>query len=395
MIPLAEIIRQHEADYRARYGQQLTPERGKALGAMQHCRSTMAPHLLAACPDCAERRLIPHSCGHRSCPHCQHHESEQWLARQRRLQVPAEYFLLTFTSPGELRPLAFRQARAVYAALFAAAWASVPTFCRNDRKLKGEAGAVAVLHTHSRRLDLHPHIHLAMPAATLDPKARRWRTKNGYLFNNQALAKVFRGKLLAALKQEGLTLPSQLPKKWVADCKSVGNGEKALVYLGRYLYRGVLRESDIRSCENGQVSFRYRDSQSSEMKVRTLPGADFLRLILQHVLPKGFRRSRNYGFPHPNRKKPDCLAAPRPQDRTAHAAHRETPAGVSLPLLRYADADHPVADSGQRGQTTKFGADGADGRVNHGHGKDGSPAGAAVALGLRMPKNPVLTARFA
>jgi hypothetical protein len=302
MIPLAEIIRQHEAGYRSRYSQQLTPERGKALSAMQHCRSTMAPHLLAACPDCAERRLIPHSCGHRSCPHCQHHESEQWLERQRRLQVPAEYFLLTFTLPGELRPLAFRHAKGVYAALFAAAWATVQTFCRNDRKLKGEAGAVAVLHTHSRRLDLHPHVHLAMPAATLDPKTRRWRTKSGYLFNNQALAKVFRGKLLAALKQEGLTLPAQLPKKWVADCKSVGNGEKALVYLGRYLYRGVLRESDILSCENGQVSFRYRDSQSGEMKVRTLPGADFLRLILQHVLPKGFRRARNYGFLHPNRK---------------------------------------------------------------------------------------------
>jgi hypothetical protein len=141
-----------------------------------------------------------------------------------------------------------------------------------------------------------------MPAATLDPKTRRWRTKTGYLFNHQALAKVFRGKLLAALKQEGLSLPAQLPKKWVADCKSVGNGEKALIYLGRYLYRGVLRESDILSCENGQVSFRYRDSQSGEMKVRTLPGADFLRLILQHVLPKGFRRSRNYGFLHANRK---------------------------------------------------------------------------------------------
>ena len=91
-------------------------------------------------------------------------------------------------------------------------------------------------------------------------------------------------------------MPSQLPTKWVADCKSVGNGEKALIYLGRYLYRGVLQESDILPCENGQVSFRYRDSQSGEMKVRTLPGADFLRLILQHVLPKGFRRSRNYGF---------------------------------------------------------------------------------------------------
>ena len=299
---LAEIIRQYATDYRQRYPQHCTPERAHALQAIQHCRSAMAPQVLAACSACDEERLIPHSCGHRSGPHCQHYEGEIWLECQRRLQVPAEYFLLTFTLPKELRPLAVRQPKAVYAALFAAAWATVQAFCKNDRKLKGEAGAVAVLHTHSRRLELHPHIHLAMPAATLDARQRRWRTKTCYLFNHQALAKVFRGKLLVALKAEGHPLPSQLPAKWVVDCKSVCDGEKALVYLGRYLYRGVLRESDILGSAGGQVRFRYRDSQSGEMRERSLSGADFLRLILQHVLPKGFRRSRNYGFLHPNKK---------------------------------------------------------------------------------------------
>ncbi|MBI1906383.1 MAG: transposase [Rhodocyclales bacterium] len=305
MIALADVIARFEADYRARHGHTLCPERAQALSAMQHCRSRMAPQLLAACPDCAEQRLIPHSCGHRLCPHCQHHESERWLERQRRLQVPAEYFLLTFTLPGELRPLALHHARGVYAALFSAAWATVQRFCRNDRQLQGEAGAVAVLHTHSRRLDLHPHVHLIMPGASLDARSRRWRTKTGYLFSHKALAKVFRAKLLAALKQQGLGLPATLPHKWVVDCKNVGNGDKALVYLGRYLYRGVIREADIVACDqdsSGQVSFRYRDSQSAEMKIRTLPGADFLHLLLQHVLPKGLRRARNYGFLHPNKK---------------------------------------------------------------------------------------------
>lgn len=305
MIALSDIIARFEPDYRARHGYTLSPERAQALLAMQHCRSRMASQLLAACPDCAEQRLIPHSCGHRLCPHCQHFENERWLERQRQLQVPAEYFLLTFTLPGELRPLAFRQPKGVFAALFTAAWATVQTFCRNDRQLKGEAGAVAVLHTHSRRLDLHPHVHLVMPGASLDARSRRWRTKTGYLFNHKALAKVFRGKLLAALKHEGLTLPARLPQTWVVDCKSVGNGDKALVYLGRYLYRGVIREADILSCDHdhsGQVSFRYRDSQSGETRIRTLPGADFLHLLLQHVLPKGLRRARNYGFLHPNKK---------------------------------------------------------------------------------------------
>lgn len=159
-------------------------------------------------------------------------------------------------------------------------------FCKNARQFKGEAGTVVVLHTYLRRLD----VHLVMPGASLDAKSRRWRTKTGYLFNHRALAKAFRGKLLAALKAAGLSLPSPLPQKWVVDCKSVGNGDKALVYLGRYLYRGIIREADLLSCDedcNGKVSFRYQDSRCGETKVRTLPDTDFLHMLHQHVLPKG------------------------------------------------------------------------------------------------------------
>ena len=86
------------------------------------------------------------------------------------------------------------------------------------------------------------------------------RQDKTYFFNHKALAKVFRGKLLAAINQGGLTLPTHLPGKWVVDCKCVGSGQKALVYLGRYLYRGVIQEKDILRCADGRVSFRDRKS---------------------------------------------------------------------------------------------------------------------------------------
>ncbi|MEW6679371.1 MAG: transposase [Pseudomonadota bacterium] len=312
MIRLSDVITRFEADYLQQYGHALLPSQRQALVAMKQCRSAMAPRMLAACSACDETRLVPHSCGHRACPHCQHHESQQWLERQLKRQVPADYFLLTFTVPAELRPLAWQHQRAFYAILFDCAWATVNTFSRNDKHLQACPGAVAVLHTHSRRLEYHPHVHLAMPAAALDQEHRRWRTKprrrrkgkpgQGYLFNQAALAKVFRAKLLAALAAEGLSVPVGVTAQWVVDCKGVGNGEKALVYLGRYLYRGVIQEKDILACENGQVRFRYRDSQTGKHTVRTVSGAAFLHLVLQHVLPKGFRRARNYGFLHPNSK---------------------------------------------------------------------------------------------
>ncbi len=90
---------------------------------------------------------------------------------------------------------------------------------------------------------------------------------------------------------------------WVAHCKSAGTGRPALIYLGRYLYRGVIRENDILAVDNGQVRFRFRNAKTGRFEHRTLPGADFLWLILQHVLPKGFRRARNFGFLHPNCKR--------------------------------------------------------------------------------------------
>ena len=86
-------------------------------------------------------------------------------------------------------------------------------------------------------------------------RSLRETSKGGcYLFNHKALAAVFRGKLLAALNAEGLAAPVCLPERWGVDCKSVGNGEKALVYLGRYLYRSVIQERDIVRCADGQVT---------------------------------------------------------------------------------------------------------------------------------------------
>jgi hypothetical protein len=91
-------------------------------------------------------------------------------------------------------------------------------------------------------------------------------------------------------------------EQWVAHVKRVGNGDKALKYLSRYLYRGVINESDIQHDDNGQVTFRYRDSNTRRMMEHRLPAVDFLWRLMLHVLPRGFRRARDFGFLHGNAK---------------------------------------------------------------------------------------------
>jgi len=270
MIRLATIIDTFEAGCLAQYRGQLRSEHYRALAAMKQCRTQASPMMRVKCTGCEQQKLVPHSCGHRHCPHCQHHESQQWLERQMKKQVPAEYFLLTFTLPAEFRALSWAHQSLLYELLMRCSWETVRTFSRNDKQLHGTPGAIAVLHTNTRQLEFHPHVHLVMPAAALDAKRRQWRTKRrgkakaGYLFNYQALAKVFRAKMLAAIEAAGLTPPRRYPEKWVVDCKSVGSGESALIYLGRYLYRGVIAQKDIVACDNAQVSFALSQRQDRE-----------------------------------------------------------------------------------------------------------------------------------
>jgi len=307
MMRLSSIIKIFESAFFAKYQEQILPSHKKALSRMAICRTAESPKMLAGCSVCDHQALVPHSCGHRNCPHCQAHEGQQWLKRQLSKELPAGYFLITFTLPAQFRTLVWRNQHRLYSCMMRCAWETVHTFAQNDKQLNGKTGATLVLHTHSRALGYHPHVHLLMPAAAVNKARRLWREKRSrgkkrYLFNHRALAKVFRAKMLEAISEANLLLPKQHPSKWVVDCKSVGSGRKALIYLGRYLYRGVIQEKHIVACKDGNVTYRYQDSKTKKMVYKTVPGETFLWLLMQHVLPKGFRRARNFGFLHPNSK---------------------------------------------------------------------------------------------
>ncbi|GAB6147274.1 hypothetical protein JCM12294_47200 [Desulfocicer niacini] len=177
-------------------------------------------------------------------------------------------------------------------------------FGLNPKLLGAEIGMTMVLHTHNRRLDFHPHIHVVVPGGGMDKARRQWKKKKGkYLFNQKALAKLFRARFLDGLNKERMPIPRGVQPRWVVDCTNVGTGITALKYLSRYLYRGVISEKNIVSNCNGHVTFNYIESKTGNKRQRTLKREDFLHLILIYVLPRGFRRVRDYGFLHGNAKK--------------------------------------------------------------------------------------------
>jgi hypothetical protein len=239
---LASIINQYYDAFMIKYAGTVLPGHLKAMNAIRSCRTPDSGELYVQCPDCHHAEWRPLSCGHRSCPKCQNHEASQWIDRQQGKLLPVPYFLATFTLPCELRPLTWYYQKIVFSVFFLCVSSTLKDFGLNPKNLGAEIGMTMVLHTHNRRLDFHPHIHVVVPGGGVDKRRRQWKKKKGkYLFNEFAMAKVFRARFLAALNEAGLSIPKNVPPKWVVDCEHVGKGITVLKYLSKYLYRGVVR----------------------------------------------------------------------------------------------------------------------------------------------------------
>jgi len=303
MMLLSQLIDRYQKDLEASHGHEMLPSHHQALRAMRRCRREGSDYMLLQCQPCTTTIRIPHSCGHRSCPHCQHHDSQQWIDRQTAKLLPVSYFMVTFTVPAQMRSVFWSHQKSMYDLLIKAAWQTIDSFARRDPKLKGKIGAHSVLHTHNRKLEYHPHVHMIVPAGVIEHQAGVWRSKGGdYLFPDRNLARVFRAKMIDGVKQHGFQVIDTLPDQWVVHSKEVGRGHQALIYLGRYLYRGVIPEKNILADDQGIVTFRVIENTGQEL-IQSLPGTEFLWRLLLHVLPRGFRRVRDYGLLHGNAKR--------------------------------------------------------------------------------------------
>ena len=73
--------------------------------------------------------------------------------------------------------------------------------------------------------------------------------------------------------------------------------KQVLRYLSRYTHRVAIGNPRLRSMEDDQVSFRYKDyADHGQQKSMTLQADEFLRRFLLHILPSGFMRLRHYGL---------------------------------------------------------------------------------------------------
>jgi hypothetical protein len=206
MLEVAEIIRHHGAAYRARFGPSVGPSQRRALRELAACRTPACGGHVHQCDQCGPTVYAYHSCRNRHCPKCHRSQTARWLTAQRARLLPCAYYLLTFTLPSELRALARDHPKALYGLLMRSAAAALQTLARDPRYVGGRLGILGVLHTWTRALLYHPHVHLLVTAGGLASDGTEWLAPKhpAYLVPVQALSVLFRAKVGAGLKRGGL-----------------------------------------------------------------------------------------------------------------------------------------------------------------------------------------------
>ena len=294
--------------------------RRRAVWAITYCRTAEMGGHLHGCDSCNTREFHFHSCNHRSCPQCGKDATAEWVERELGKRVGAPYFMVTFTLPEELRPLFFTpQAKDIYQLFFAAASSALSDTLANPKWLGAKtSGFTMILHTWNQRLHFHPHLHCIVPGAGIDVSGNVVRVKNAnFLVPQPALRSIFRARFRDAYANYTLLTHAKTPlpaidpaidpavwqKDWGVHLQPFGSGENIIKYLGAYVCRTAIGDSRIASITDTHVTFRWKDRANGDtQRIEMLEGAEFVKRYLRHVLPRGMRAVRYYGFCHPAAK---------------------------------------------------------------------------------------------
>ena len=306
-IEVADVLRKHIGDYQNQY--RLWPEHKKIVSDLLNCRTAHLGGHIDRCDNCGTVRIIYHSCRNRHCPKCQHMPRERWLEKRKDEILPLNYFHVVFTLPHELNTIILNNKKVMLNCLFAAASQTLLTFGENE--LNGTPGFLATLHTWDQQLKAHFHLHCLVAGGVVSKDKKRWLpVRNDYLFNQEALSRVFRGKFMQRLGHVRKTGALKFTagaygnfknmlyaKNWVVSVRDpVKHPEHVLEYLARYTHRVAIANSRIKTLKDAMVTFTAKDRKKNRIAPITISAVEFIRRFLLHSLPKGFVRIRHYGF---------------------------------------------------------------------------------------------------
>lgn len=308
-LELADVVRRFGSQYVAQYGHLMMPSQKRALADIAACCTEELGGRLYQCADCQDMFWRYHCCRNRACPKCHGTQTRQWLEARQAELLPCDYFHAVATVPPELHGLFRRDQKAMYGLLMRAAAETVKELCAEKRLLGALPGILSVLHTWNGQLGYHPHVHMLITGGGIAPDGQHWEPARGeFLVPVAVLSRKIAAKFRDALKATQPEVFAGIPqtvwqREWVSFCKHYGCGQEAVLnYLSRYVFRTAISNARILDMDQTHVTFRWKDRDAQTWRTERLPGVEFLRRFLQHVLPRGFHRVRYYGLWHSSKR---------------------------------------------------------------------------------------------
>ncbi|MDR3673365.1 MAG: transposase [Holophaga sp.] len=300
---VADIVRLHRDALEVRHS--LNRQQRRVLTAIGQCRTAALGGHKEVCEHGDFERLAYNSCRNRHCPKCQALAQERWLEKETQRLLDVGHFHLVFTLPAELRFLAKQYPAKVYGAFFHAVTRTL--LALGKTRLKATLGLTLVLHTWTRELTFHPHLHVLATAGGLALDGSGFiHSRKDFLFPVAMMGVVFRAKMLhelGALQKKG-SLPGLQEEiyatrmatvskvSWVVYAKKpFRHSSHVAAYISRYTHRVGIANSRLLDVTDDRVTFTTRNGQAT-----TIHPVEFLHRLVQHVLPQGFRKIRHAGM---------------------------------------------------------------------------------------------------
>ena len=232
------------------------------------------------------------------------------------------YVHVVFTLPHTLHVLCRRNVALVYHLLFRASADTLLEVAATRRHLGARIGFLSILHTWGQTLrppSSRPLRRAGRRASPQTTSAGSHPTYAGFFLPVNVLSRVFRGKFVEGLRRAhtrgeldltgasaGLCDPVRwhafvdalFRTDWVVYAKLAFGGPAAVLrYLGRYTHRVAISNQRLVAFDGEHITFRWKDyTHDGEWRTMTLTAMEFLRRFVQHVLPRGFVRIRQYGY---------------------------------------------------------------------------------------------------
>jgi len=291
----------------------LSPRQAEVCAHIDVCRTEALGGMALHCDKCDHEQPWYHACRDRHCPKCQWRATQDWCDKQRQSVLPVTYYHLVFTLPHDLNGWCKLHPEVIYRLLFKVVWATLKAFGADPKRLGGQLGATAILHTWGQQLWRHVHLHCLIPGGALDAAGQWHSARSTYLFPDRALSRHFRGRMVSELRradQQGkldrITGPGEVDEvlarlmamRWVVYTKPwLRKAETVVEYLSRYTHRIAISDARIGTISDEAVEVSYKDYRDHDRwKIMPLSGEELIRRFLLHILPKGLMRVRHYGF---------------------------------------------------------------------------------------------------